>query len=729
MNPQVETKIESYIEVNFPVEKLSFITRREKHAMKPIYQMHTWFARRVGSEFRAIILAAFLDSKITERKFWERFYQATDLGGPIILDPFMGGGTTLVEALRLGCRVVGIDLNPIAWFVVKKEIDQVDLTELEKAFEHLALTVGLEIKRWYTTCCRNCQKPADVVYAYWVREITCERCGNLTPLFQHYAIAKIKRTSWLYCPFCNEVFRTDQVEKSVLRNPKCPSCLAELQPFSTGRKYICRHCGHEGRVLDAVRKVNERPRARLFALQYYCPRCGERACKSPDKSDLDLYDAAAREIVRLKQQNVPLPDQKIPYGEETRRLLNYGYRYFHELFNSRQLLCLTQLVQAIAQIENKNLREYFLLAFSNALEFNNVMVPYIYSANKVESCFSLHNYLHAQVYVENNVWGTDYGRGTFIKCYEQIKRGKSYCLNPFERIYRKVSSGKLTTRKVFTHDHIEARFVDSFEPLKSGEGNALIRCQSSTDLSFLPDKAVDAVITDPPYFDNVIYSGVADLFYSWLKEVLGPDYKCFRSPESPREEEIVVNPKIDAKSEEAYVKSLTKVFQECHRVLKDDGLLIFTFHHTKMRAWFTALKAVLDSGFYISVAWPVHSESRASPHAKGSRSVLYDVILVCRKRETDGEGISWDRLEKLIQEKAETVIAQLARIGLKDIDFSTVIIGKSLEVYSRHYPNVLKNGRPVSIDEALQAIEEVVKKLKPQTKTASVLARKLKLFD
>ena len=90
-----KTATKMYIEINFPIERLSFLTRREKHAMKPVYQMHTWFARRVGSEFRALILAAFLDEETTEEEFWQRFYSATDLGGPIILDPFMGGGPRL----------------------------------------------------------------------------------------------------------------------------------------------------------------------------------------------------------------------------------------------------------------------------------------------------------------------------------------------------------------------------------------------------------------------------------------------------------------------------------------------------------------------------------------------------------------------------------------------------------------------------------------------------------
>ena len=139
------------------------------------------------------------------------------------------------------------------------------------------------------------------------------------------------------------------------------------------------------------------------------------------------------------------------------------------------------------------------------------------------------------------------------------------------------------------------------------------------------------------------------------------------------------------------------------------------------------LKAVLDSGFYISAAWPVHSESRASPHAKGLRSVLYDVILVCHKRKTDGKRIRWEQVEESIQEKAKDAIAQLSQLGLKEIDLSTVIVGKSLEVYSKHYPNVFKNGRPVPIEEAIQAVKEIAEKIGKQV--SAVQVRRPKLFD
>ena len=119
------------IEEDFPIVEINRLAAPERNAFKPIYQMHKWFARRASCVFRAIRLGAL---KPAGTNIMEEFYKDhsndPDTKGQIVLDPFMGGGTTVVEALRLGCKVVGIDLNPVAWFIVKTEVEPVDEKEL-----------------------------------------------------------------------------------------------------------------------------------------------------------------------------------------------------------------------------------------------------------------------------------------------------------------------------------------------------------------------------------------------------------------------------------------------------------------------------------------------------------------------------------------------------------------------------------------------------------------------
>lgn len=119
------------IEESFPIIEINKLAIPEKNAFKPIYQMQKWFARRASSIFRAILLAS---TKPVGTNIMEEFYKDhthdPDTNGVKIFDPFMGGGTTIVEASRLGCNVTGIDLNPVAWFIVKTETEAVDLGKI-----------------------------------------------------------------------------------------------------------------------------------------------------------------------------------------------------------------------------------------------------------------------------------------------------------------------------------------------------------------------------------------------------------------------------------------------------------------------------------------------------------------------------------------------------------------------------------------------------------------------
>ena len=189
------------IEEGFPIVEINRLAEPERNAFKPIYQMHKWFARRASCVFRAILLAAL---KPAGTDVMEEFYKDhthdPDTNGKVILDPFMGGGTTVVEALRLGCKVIGIDLNPVAWFIVKTEVEPVDLDELSAAFDRLAARLTAsgkplreELLSHYKTECPACGNPdADIIYVFWVKSAICTdaRCRKQVPLFPNYLVAQ-----------------------------------------------------------------------------------------------------------------------------------------------------------------------------------------------------------------------------------------------------------------------------------------------------------------------------------------------------------------------------------------------------------------------------------------------------------------------------------------------------------------------------------------------------------
>ncbi|MHA1928933.1 MAG: DUF1156 domain-containing protein, partial [Candidatus Thorarchaeota archaeon] len=140
------------IEITFPVAEVNRIAEKEstgfgRRHYRPVYVMHKWWARRLGSIFRAILLYSLADDDLIgwnkdPKELWDFFSKSTDLGRKVVLDPMMGGGTTVVEALRLGCKVIAGDLNPVSWFVVKKQIEDIEPEKLELYLIQLEEEIG-----------------------------------------------------------------------------------------------------------------------------------------------------------------------------------------------------------------------------------------------------------------------------------------------------------------------------------------------------------------------------------------------------------------------------------------------------------------------------------------------------------------------------------------------------------------------------------------------------------
>jgi len=698
----------SYITKDFPIERLNEVALKEANAKKPIYQIHKWWARRLGSIFRMMILTTFLPFDISENELWRRFYQKTDFREKIILDPFMGGGTTVVEALKLGCKVIGMDIHPVAWFTTKKEIESLDLEKFREEFSKLEDRLAEKIRKYYKTICPKCGQQADVMYVFWVKNVRCLRCGNEVPLFSSFRIASLSsKLHVVFCPACKEIIETEEIKKEIT----CPNCEKAFSPsegFIEGKHYFC-PCGDKGEVLRSVRREGQIPRMEMYAIEYYCPYCDERGYKKADEFDRTLFLTAKEEFDRRKD-TLLIPRQKLPEGYNTRQAKNFQYEYFYQMFNERQLLCLSMLLSEIRKIEDENVREFMILTFSDSINANNMFCKYNQAAKKLEPLFGHHAYWPPNTPVENNVWGTKYGRGTFVSYVDKTLRAKKYMLHPYEIMSKNGNSEKVTVG----HD-LKGYLGKYFDEILREKANVILKAQTSEDLSFIPEKSIDAVITDPPYYDNVMYSEISDFFYVWQRLALKERYECYQGEYSPRSREIIKNI-VQNKNDDFFLKGLTNVFKECNRVLKDDGFMAFTFHHERGEAWASTLRAILEAcekgwpRFVISAIYPVRSEARVGVHGGGIR---YDIIIVCEKTFEEPERISWETLKDRIHERAREVLERLwlSDRDLRDEDMFVVTMGKCLELYSRHYPSIFKNGNQVKVEEAVSSIDDIIDSL------------------
>ncbi len=663
----------------FPIEQLNPLCLAEGNAKRPVYRMHKWWARRLSSVFRAILLGIFTEEDNGE-EFWRSFVTGSNLlRGKIILDPFMGGGTTLVEALRLGANVVGVDINPVAWFVTKKEVESVDIGALEKTFAALEQGVGQRIRRLYQTTCPRGHS-AEGMYFFWVKVAPCLKCGHEVELFPNYELARYRDRYVSICPTCHQIIETPSYEGETV----CPECGTTFDPKDgkAGRgTYKCDLCGHVSRTVEAVQVLGHPLPTRLFALEGYCATCDTRFFKRVDDEDLALWEEARSTFEHLlREGRLLFPQEEIPTkGRSDPRPVNHGYRMYKDLFNERQLLALSWLLEAILEIPDRNIREFFLVAFSDCLDSNNMFCKYESAWHKISKMFGFHAYHPIERPTENNVWGTQHGRGTFRKCFRKVLRGKAYTQHPYQRV-RDVKGRWVNYPTV--GERGDGPVVESFANLLDRERASLLRCQSSTDLSFLPSESVDAVVTDPPYFDNVQYAELADFFYVWLRLALQQDYPWFAPPHVFREEEIVEN-KQRGTSAEDFSRMLAGVFSECHRVLKPGGPLVFTFHHRKRDAWALMARVLAEAGFFVSACPIIRSEGKSGFHSSEG-NVRYDGVFVCRKWE-ERVGKPWSHvgaMEWALASASRWVERTLASgMELSRADVETILYSQGVQAY------------------------------------------------
>lgn len=773
------------IERTFPINQVNEIAEREalaKRYYRPVYTMHKWWARRLGSVFRAIAIYSLFDDSMMDSiageversllyfekdetaKLWELYLQDVILKEQIVvLDPMMGGGTSIIEALRLGANVIGCEINPVAWFIVKQELEPIELDKLSAEFERLERILSARILQYYKTTCPVCSHEADAMYYFWVKELGCVNCGDVVPLFNDYRVAASRSTRvehhaqvvcsqcgsqfgaaqcasrcptcgtdinyegyhHVLCPECGGFFEVASYAEAQL----CPHCGAGFVPAEgacEGANYTCRSCAQTYSIIAAISRLG-RPRERLYGVEYYCPICDRKGYKSAETADNELYAKAAEELAKT-QSTLPIPDTPIPEGHKTRELLNHGYTNFRDMFNLRQQLCLGNILDAIMAVDLKPVRESLLAAFSDAVNYNTILCTYNFGKNHIYNYFKGHEYHVPGRPVENNPWGCAYGTGSFSGSVSKVLLGKQWTQAPVERY---VTEAGVKQKRGFSP--MEGRLVGQYDELGK-QGNAWLLCRSADYLPLADGEYVDIVITDPPYYDNLQYAELADFFYVWLRLALLADYPQFRAELTPKSKEVIVNPARAGKtSADDFLRDLEAIFRECYRVLRDDGLMVFTYHHREDQAWSAVLGALLNAGFYITAAWPIHSEMSTSTHIYQKKNISYDTIIVARKRAGEGERISWRNLEDQIYARATQIVQFYVHENGKyvsDPDMGVIAQAKCLELYSQHYPNVMEGGEPVSVQEAVkrttdivteQLIEERFQALTAETDTLSAL--------
>lgn len=614
------------IEDGFPITAVSQLAEREswrKEIYRPIYYIHKWWARRLGSVFRAIILSSCAQE---DEKIEELFYQDVQYPDVVVFDPFMGSGTTVGEALKIGCRPIGRDINPVSFGMVAAALQEYSRDEVKRVYRRLKESVADQILAFYKTRLPNGEQ-GDVLYYFWVKTVPCPYCGRQVELFRsrvfaQHAYPQKHPEAKAVCPQCGAI--NDVLYDA--RSTTCSDCATAYNPQAgpvTGAAVTCPSCHRSFKTIDAVRRSGIPPAHRLYAKMVLTPQ-GDKVYLPADEQDRESYRRAEEMLPELWSY---VPHEEIMPGYNTDQVLNYNYTHWHQMFNDRQLVCISLLAREIQHIDDDRVRLLFAVLLSGTLEFNNMFCSFKGEGTGAVRHMFFHHILKPELTpIEANLWGTPKSSGAFSTLFRsRILRALDYKDHPFElRLIR--TDRELRSDKVFGIGRpVKATLARSFREFS--DQTVYLSCgdSSRTDIA---DRSIDLVVTDPPFFDNVHYSQLADFFYVWLSVML-PGREEFGLPSTRAEGEVQ-----DTDADD-FTGKLTSVLRECHRVLKDPGLLVLTYHHSRIEGWTSVYRAIREAGFYITHTQPVKAEMAVSVPIQQSKSpVHFDLILICRKAES-----------------------------------------------------------------------------------------------
>jgi len=745
------------IESDFPLSQVSEESVREKNIRHGhISTLHIWWARRPLAASRATALAALLpdDPKRREELLelvreiapWKmvsngnapeiqkaRKHIREAFGGraPRVLDPFAGGGSIPLEALRLGCETYALDYNPVAVLLNRavlqypqkfgqpNSVSRVPLppSSEEHAYSHSGLVKASAeraespllqaVSAWGKWVLEEARKELEQFYPkdadgsipvgyIWARTLPCQNpaCSAEIPLMRQTWLAKKENRKIALKLIPNrEAQRVDvkivgangepidfsPEEGTVARaHVRCPLCGGTMDDKTTRRLF------REGKSGQ-----------RLMAVVLHHPNRPGKTYRLPTEHDLQAYHAAEAALTgarhRLAQDwgMEPVPDEPLPLMSGVFNVPIYGLIRWGDLFNPRQKLALLTFAEKVRQAHAQMLSQgaepefakavvtYLALSLDMMAAFCNTLARWENTSEAIKQLFSRQALPMLWDYAE---------------------------LHPFSGSTGSWEAGWEYYLGVLAH-------LTSIPPADPQSASSAVVHGTATALPW-PDNFFDAVLTDPPYYINVPYADLSDFFYVWLKRTIGDLYPELSTPLTPKSEEICQMQHWDPeryakKTKEWFEKMLTKAFLEIHRVLRPDGVAVIVFAYPRTDAWEAVINAILNAGLYMTASWPIHTEMQARLRAQESAALASSIYMVCRKRTTSEVG-KYSEVLKEIDKRVRVKLAQFWEEGIRGADFFMSAIGPAVEAFGKYERVEKLSGEPVTVAELLEYVRKVV---------------------
>ena len=741
-----------FIEWDLPLAEISEESAREKsirHGHPST--LHIWWARRPLASSRATNFAALIDlpDDLEKRKEitalikkitpWEAVKNGNDANikkaqqmikeqwgdpPPKVLDPFAGGGSIPLEALRLGCETYASDYNPVAVFIEKATLEwpqkfgvmipnpdkdkkktqsQEKITGGKAEDEVNFLTYMVE--KWANIILEQAKEEIGQFYPLdadgsipvgyiWARTIQCQNpsCGAEIPLVGQFWLAKKVKKKVTYKPV------VDNDKKNIWFE----IVEGEMGDFDPGvgtiarGNAVCPICEQVTEV-EKIRFIaqNDQMGERLTVVVLHNPKQAGKTYRIATETDIQTFKKAEQylqsKIDNWRWLDSPLPDEDIDKkSHSVNRLPMYGMKTWGDAFNSRQKLALITFMEKIK------------LAYGEIKEDCRNTGVDKYGLNPKEG---------AKVVIGYLALGVD----------RLADFGSSLCvLNPTGGRGVVHTFGRQALPMVW--DYAESNPFNPFGagwPTASEKNDAWIRHasviknipvivnQSSATTLNYADNYFDAVFTDPPYYDNVPYADLSDFFYVWLKKSVGDLFSdLFSTPLTPKSKEAIAEPTRKKNPRKFFENMLSDSFKEIYRVLKPNGITTIVYAHKTTAGWETMLKSLVNAGLVVTTSWPIHTEMKARIRAAGTASLASSIYMVCRKTERNKVGF-YSELQPQIKERVETKLQQFWNEGIAGGDFFISAIGPGMEIFSQYERVEKLSGEQVTTAELLDYIRSV----------------------
>ena len=649
---------------------------------------------------------------------------------PLVVDPFAGGGSIPLEALRLGCDAFASDLNPVACLILKVMLEDIPrhgpglADELRKAGAEIKVKAEKELADLYP---KDPDGAMPIAYL-WARTVRCEspNCGAEIPLMRSMWLCRKPKRKWALRP--NVVRDRDagvppRVEFGVFE-PKadrevadgtvtraratCLCCRTVLPPERVRAQLAAQRGGADtvfnddgnrtgGATMTAVVTIREGQQGRHYRLPTDTDYAAVRLAQERVEDLLDEWAAEGR------QGLCPVPDEPLPpIGTLGFRVQRYGMTQWGDLYTARQKAALIELARSISELGQG--REHLLLSMATQQLLGIA----------VDKTADLGNAL--------TPWKPDAECPVHLFARQAIGMAWDFC----ESVPTCDSSGSFLSAY--------ERSSDGLESVSAGLGQPGQVASSDAANHPLPNGSANIWFTDPPYYDAIPYADLSDFFLVWLKRTL-PNHPLLRNPFEPDNE---LSPKTleavqdetkvsdgQPKNREWFEQTMAEAFAEGRRVLNDDGIGSVVFAHKTTEGWEALLAGMIRGGWTITGSWPIATEMGSRLRARDSAALATSVHLICRPRPENASVGEWADVLRELPNRVGEWMQRLEGEGVRGADLVFACIGPALEIYSRYRRVETPEGQEVTLPEYLERVWEVVGReaLKQVLGTAEAQAR------